>query len=147
MAVVARRYGRDFIASDVTWRAIHTMRLRFAGAVSTPVALQSVQQPDVPPEQWSTIDHIEAGSLTPAGSEVRLTLPEALLADLDYWEVDPDWDGEIFHSAVQVIRPRKKGTISGEVSIPYVPGERPVCLHFVSINGKQSRAVLSKPAS
>jgi DNA modification methylase len=146
LAVVATRYGRDFIACDVTWRAIQTMRTRLAGSVSGPVALQSVQPQEVQPEQEPSFEVLDAVSLTRTGSELRLALPDALRSELDSWEVDPDWDGKIFRSAVQVIRPRKKGMISGEVVIPCIPGDRPIYIHLVNVNGKQRKAVLAKPA-
>ena len=147
MAVVADREGRDFIASDATWRAVHTMCTRFAGAVSSPVALQSAQQPDAQPEPWDGSEYSEAIALTPLGSELKVVLPSEMLADLDYWEVDPDWDEQLFRSAVQVTRPRKKGKISGEILIPSIAGERPVCIHFVNVIGERTIAVLTKPAN
>jgi hypothetical protein len=85
--------------------------------------------------------------VTRTGGGIRLALPEAMLADLDFWEVDPDWDGSIFRSAAQVIRPRKMSSISAEVTIPFIPGDRPLCVKFVSVRGEQNRVVITKPAS
>jgi DNA modification methylase len=156
MAVVADRLGRDFIVSDITWRAFHTMHARFSSATTGTVALQSAQRLDPvvgmvtedtsEPERWDDMEVFEAVSLERAGDELRLALPAEMLADVDYWEVDPDWDGEVFHSAVQVVRPRKNGMISGEVLIPDMPGDRPVYLRFVNVNGQLSRKLLTKPA-
>ncbi len=156
MAVVADRFGRDFIVSDVTWRALHTMQARFSSATTGTVALQSAQRLDPVigidtentsgPERWIDMEVSDAVSLERAGDELRLALTAEMLADVDYWEVDPDWDGKVFHSAAQVIRPRKNGMISGEVLIPAMPGGRPVCVRFVYVNGQQSRKLLTKPA-
>ena len=37
--------------------------------------------------------------------------------DLDYWEVDPDWDGKFFKSAAQAKRPVRSGKIPYELKI------------------------------
>ncbi len=72
-AVVADRIGRDFIVSDITWRAIHTMQSRFSSAMAGPVALQSAQRIDPEigmntesmsePERWVDMDDSGAVSL------------------------------------------------------------------------------------
>jgi DNA modification methylase len=148
LGVAAHRCGRDFMLSDVTWRAIHTTRVRLAGAVSEPVALQAVKLPDAPPlDQLSQIDDPGATWLVLSGDELKVELPEALLAALDYWEVDPDWDGKIFRSVTQVTRPRKDGAISRQATIPFIPGARPVCVQFVSVDGGRSQVVCQKPGS
>jgi DNA modification methylase len=146
LGVVANRCSRDFILSDVTWRAFHTTHVRFAGAVSEPVALQTVLPPDAELEQCSQNEDAGRISLVFAGKELRVELPDTMLAGLDYWEVDPDWDGKTFQSVTQVARPRKKEAISGQASIPFIPGARPVCVQFVSVNGERSRGVCQKPA-
>jgi len=37
---------------------------------------------------------------------------------LDYWEVDPDWDGKVFHSLGQVTRSPRKKFASLEMKLP-----------------------------
>jgi hypothetical protein len=37
---------------------------------------------------------------------------------VDYWEVDPNWDGQIFRSAVQAVRPLRDGAIQTYLAIP-----------------------------
>jgi DNA modification methylase len=150
MAVIADRLGRDFIVSDITWRAFQTMQARLASECSGAVLLQSVQgnhaaivgEPEYPPEQ----ENITGVSLTSVGGGLKLALPEELRVGVDYWEVDPGWDGQIFKSAVQVIRPRKKAPISSEVIIPDNRENTLVCIQIVRLNGERSRIVLSKPA-
>ena len=106
------------------WRALHTMRVRLAGAVSAPVALQTVQPPDAQPQQPAQMGDAGRVSLVLCGNELKVELADVLLDDLDYWEVDPDWDGKIFHSVAQVARPRKKGVISGGGNDPLHPGSK-----------------------
>ncbi len=143
---VAGRCGRDFILSDVTPRALQTMRVRLAGAVSAPVALQTVQPPDTQPQQPVQMGDAGRISLVLCGNELKVELADVLLEGLDYWEVDPDWDGTTFHSVAQVARPRKKGVAPAAVAIPFIPGAKPVCVLFVSVSGERSQAVCRKPA-
>jgi hypothetical protein len=53
--------------------------------------------------------------------------------DLDYWEVDPDWDEKIFKSAAQAKRPVRSGDISHELKIK--AGSN-VCIRLVTIQGR-----------
>jgi hypothetical protein len=52
---------------------------------------------------------------------------------LDYWEVDPDWDGKIFRSAFQARRSNRSTEISLEIKMPAAPTN--VCVRAVSIDG------------
>jgi hypothetical protein len=53
--------------------------------------------------------------------------------DLDYWEVDPDWDGKMFKSATQAKRPARSGNLPVELKIK-TGGN--MCIRFVTVNGK-----------
>jgi len=67
------------------------------------------------------------------------------LPELDYWEVDPAWDGKVFRSAVQAIRPRKHHGIVSRLSLPAFPpqpGEKPVAVRLVTVQGSHLQAVL-----
>lgn len=50
---------------------------------------------------------IEIQSYTPEGKKTAQS-PESLQAVIDYWEIDPAYDGEIFQSRWQVIRSKKR---------------------------------------
>jgi DNA modification methylase len=118
---VAARLGRRFIASDVTWRAIHTARNRLTGSPA-PFSLEYDSDSFV-------------SSAVPKNTRIRrvdstLTLDTSL--DLDFWEVDPDWDGGIFRSAAQAIRPARSGEIRREVKIKT---GRKVCVRMVTVQG------------
>lgn len=52
--------------------------------------------------------------------------------ELDYWEVDPDWDGQFFLSAAQAVRPTRSGKIPLELKIK---GGRSVCIRMVTATG------------
>ena len=53
--------------------------------------------------------------------------------ELDYWEVDPEWDGKIFRSAAQAVRPVRTGMIPLELKIK---SGRRVCIRMVTANGE-----------
>ncbi|HEY6075116.1 MAG TPA: hypothetical protein VIV15_17480 [Anaerolineales bacterium] len=53
--------------------------------------------------------------------------------ELDSWEVDPDWDGQIFRSAAQAIRPVRSGEIPRELK---VKGGRNICVRMVTVRGE-----------
>jgi len=57
------------------------------------------------------------------------------LEDIDYWEIDPAWDGRIFRSAIQAIRPRKKEVISDYLVIQALASNSPICARIVDIHG------------
>ena len=65
-------------------------------------------------------------------SEQSICLKTSL--DLDYWEVDPAWDGNIFHSAAQAKRSVRSGGIMDELKIKT---GRSVCIRLVTAEGEQ----------
>jgi DNA modification methylase len=118
---VAARLGRRFIASDVTWRAIHTTRNRLTGSPA-PFSLE------YDPNSF-------VSSTIPADTKIRrvdsiLSLETPL--ELDFWEVDPDWDGQTFRSAAQAARPVRSGEIPHELKIKT---GRKVCVRMVTVHG------------
>ena len=55
--------------------------------------------------------------------------------ELDYWEVDPAWDGKSFHSAMQARRPNRSGQIPLEIKSPAALTN--LCVRAVTITGEQ----------
>jgi site-specific DNA-methyltransferase (adenine-specific) len=121
---VAAQRGRWFIGCDKTSRAIHTTRNRLTIS-EEPFALEhdSSFSPLILPAPKATKVRFLKGV-------VRL---ESNL-DLDYWEVDPDWDGITFKSAAQAPRPIRNGTIPRELKIK-AGGN--VCVRLVTTQGEQ----------
>lgn len=156
-ALVAAQLERHYIASDVTWRAVHTTRSRLIKLPSKPFTLQTVQSPRI------DIDTINDGDdifIIPLSSlEVRsgfsssdrsstdtllsITTP-SLLSELDYWEVDPAWDGEVFRSVAQAVRPLRNGEIPSELKIQESSTDSRLCVRFVDISGNQSQVVIEE---
>jgi len=119
--LVAARNGRQFIASDRTWRAIHTTRGRLTG-IQIPFTLEHDSNIAIPTGYTSGDIDVESDSVTLHGD------------DLDYWEVDPDWDGEILRSAGQAIRPVRSDEIPSTIKIKT---GRHVCVRWVTLEGQQ----------
>ncbi len=127
-ALAAARHGRRFLAADATRRAVHTTRSRLT---VSPAAFTLERDASSPPLTQS------------APSIFRLSRDCVTLtniADIDYWEVDPAWDGMTFHSAAQAVRPLRNGKIASELKIKH--GHR-VCVRWVTVDGQQFQAELN----
>ena len=134
--LVAARTGRRFLAADETFRAIHTTRKRVT-ETEAPFSLERVTAPSM---------HYASTTIR-RGSEktfnLRLSDESIILgnsADVDYWEVDPDWHGKIFLSADQAARPARRGEIRRELKIKV--GRR-VCVRLVTVKGQQFQVELN----
>ena len=148
-AAVASRLNRQFISSDTQPRALHTTRSRLVLDIqkkqkekstgfehSFSVKIQKEESVKLP--LFLSLE--ELGIKPPEVKNGIVTLPPDLISQVDYWEMDPDWDGEIFHSSFQAARPWRKGDIPGSTIIPEKSGE--ISLRFVLINGDQIQHVL-----
>lgn len=133
-AVTAARLERKFIANDDTWLAAHTTRRRLVTARTEPFTLQFETRVIMERQP----QHSSGITLT----TTRLSLDKAFLPNLDYWEVDPAWNGILFKSAVQACRPLKKGSIPHELEMPSEPGKMPVCMRLVQDDGAQFQICL-----
>jgi len=120
---VAIRHGRRYIACDETFRAIHTTRSRL---IESEVAFS-----------------LEHGSRflipilpAPKTTKVRVQNETVVLEtnlELDYWEIDPNWDGVTFKSVAQASRPIRNGRIPSELKIK--AGSN-LCVRLVTSQGK-----------
>jgi DNA modification methylase len=133
-AVVANRLGRRFIANDASWRAIHTSRCRLIASFSQPFELfRDTRNGTIRLTDQS--DSLNAGvQIHPLSGAISLS--DNLLTDLDYWEVDPDWDNQVFRSAAQAMRPRDDQPIAGTIDVPGVSSDRRKVIRLVKINGE-----------
>jgi DNA modification methylase len=125
--LVASRLGRGFLACDSTWRAVHTSRARLVALPSAPFRLERDSASPFPSAQAPE----EIGiSLSPDAVRLASGLP------LDYWELDPAWDGETFRSAAQAWRPVRRGEIPSELALPETKSGRRVCVRMVTAEGE-----------
>jgi DNA modification methylase len=121
---VAARHGRNFIACDENFRAIHTTRMRL---IDSNVVFSI--------DRESSFDDFFASS--PKSIKVNVSKDAISLEtklDVDYWEVDPDWDGKLFRSVAQAKRPVRNGDIPMEIKLK--AGSN-FCIRLVSVKGKQ----------
>ena len=121
---VAAQRGRRFIACDETFRAIYTTQSRLTVS-EAPFALERDSR-FTPPRL-----------AVPGATKIRVLKDGVRLEtnlDLDYWEVDPDWDGIVFKSAAQAQRPLRNGEIPLELKIK---AGRNLCVRLVTSQGEQ----------
>ena len=121
---VAAKHGRHYVACDEMFRAVHTTRGRLTD-FPIPFSLERDTRFNIPilPAPKSTKVHFSHNSIS---LETNL--------DLDYWEVDPNWDGLTFKSAAQAKRPVRSGDIPCELKLQVGSN---VCIRLVTASGKQ----------
>ncbi len=120
---VAAKHGRNFIACDENFRAVHTTRSRLVDAKR----VFSVERDSSLHFPLSTVPATTKGTMTSDSVSLNTNLA------LDYWEVDPHWDGKRFRSAAQAKRPVRNGDIPMELKINV--GHN-VCIRLVTTRGK-----------
>ncbi|HEY57235.1 MAG TPA: site-specific DNA-methyltransferase [Anaerolineae bacterium] len=133
-AVVAARLGRRFVGVDASWRAIHIAAQRLVLAGAPPFVVWRVGQVPVPtpepPQGWGV-------QRTAQG----LALRSPNWAAVETWEVDPDYDGQVFRSQIQGVRPFR-GVEPLPRILPFPEGEtktRTVAVRVVLRDGQELR--------
>lgn len=129
-AVVAARLGRYFIANDGTWRAVHTTRTRLVERSESTFTMQMETR------SKRKIQTFECSKFDLQISERSVSLDTTSIPDLDFWEVDPFWDGIVFRSVEQAVRPRKKGLIAQQLDLPCFEMDQTVCVRLVRVSGE-----------
>jgi DNA modification methylase len=125
--LVAARNGRRFLATDATFRAIHTTRERLVRAGSPPFAIFTSATPlATQPEIYPLSFQLSADRTC-----VSTTGPST------YWEVDPHWDGKIFHSAAQAVLPLRSGIIENSLPLPETITAGNICVRAITEQGQQ----------
>lgn len=129
-AVVSARLRRRFIATDLSFRAVHTSRTRLIQGGSPPFTVQYLHGSD---PVINNKDLSASLKLDRDGQMVRLVSqhPE----DIDFWELDSDWDGQVFRSTSQAIRPRKKEAIIDRLTIQSIESNSSIIARVVDIHG------------
>lgn len=122
-ALVALRNGRSFIGGDATRGAIHTTRNRLVRA-GRPFSIEGPGE-----HEWQRAGRPRVRARLEGD---RVVLDTRL--ELDYWEVDPDWDGKVFRSMAQAVRPVRTGEIPRELKIK---NGRNLCIRMVTARGER----------
>ncbi|GAB4497115.1 MAG: hypothetical protein OHK0052_08140 [Anaerolineales bacterium] len=110
---VAAGLGRQFVGCDAGWRALVTAQARLAlQANASPVGLARVGGAAVPQGR-----ELPAGAVRAASPRVVALGAEIALSEVDFWEVDPHWDGSMFHSVMQSARTRKAPQVAAQLTL------------------------------
>jgi len=126
--VVANRLKRNFIASDSNWRAIHTTRSRLIANSSSPFILST--------DQNSSLSYCaKQENIQVKLKDNNFTIHTSLFEELDYWEVDPNWNKKIFTSVYQAYRPPRKGEIPASLPVKQQFFKKPIGIRLVTIKG------------
>jgi DNA modification methylase len=127
---IATKNERRFLASDNSWRAIHTAHKRMAISGSKPFSIYNEGQSgkNVLKPSFSLSFNRETSEL-----EIIPNLDSDSL--LDYWEVDPDWNGDIFQSVLQVAREARSSDIPLKIKLPFAA--KNVCVRAVTPTGEK----------
>lgn len=119
-AVVAARNGRSWIACDLSPLAVQTTYRRLL-----------LEEPRPSFSLWQAQKGATSESLTPhwrpdEGASIQLAgldgseAPQGFPDNVVYWEIDPDYDGEIFHSRQAAVR--SWGSDDLKLEIEHSPG-------------------------
>jgi site-specific DNA-methyltransferase (adenine-specific) len=131
--LVAARHGRRFLSVDATSRAIYTARKRLVSLPATPFSIRRQAAGIQVKDPKSAAVRIQR-------SKQEITISPA--DDLIYWEIDPDWDGQVFNSAAQSVRPLRHGTIAASLPVAESKTGRSICVRAVTSDGEQHQIVL-----
>ncbi|MCD6400361.1 MAG: site-specific DNA-methyltransferase [Anaerolineales bacterium] len=135
--VIAARLGRKFIASDLKWRAIYTTISRCIDLEIPPISLEIEQRMKIPRTQVPAENYLSFSS-----NAKQFAIRSEVYDNLDYWEVDPNWDGRLFRSAIQAKRPKRKGKLLGQIDLSGWDGDK--AIRFVRLNGEQVQTEIKK---
>ena len=126
--LVAARHGRRFLASDASLRAVHTARTRLVRENACPFSV------------WTSRSLLDGRDIP---FEFRVFEQQVFLASVAvpvYWEIDPNWDGKTFRSAVQALLPLRQGEIHRSLPLPPDPGR--ICIRAVAATGEHYQVVV-----
>jgi len=128
--MVAARLQRKFLTGDVSYRAVHTTRTRLVAASAPAFIMKHTAGLETTRDDTHLAENISL-----AVDEKSIILAANLSDGIDYWEIDPSWDGKLFRSATQAVRPRGKGIITDQLKLPAKRGNQPICVRVVDIHG------------
>jgi site-specific DNA-methyltransferase (adenine-specific) len=125
-SLVAAKNKRKFITSDIAIRAVYTARSRLAETSSIfSLEHDSAIKLVISNDARKIKAHVSA-------NVIRLDTP----LDVDFWEVDPAWDGKVFRSAAQAQRHARSGELPLELKIK-IGRQQQACIRLVTVQGKE----------
>lgn len=135
-ANVAAKSGRRFIANDGKWRAVQTAYARLLESQAASFSLLRVEgMPEINAD-WD-IEFLKTAD--------HLAIPSDRLGNLEYWEIDPSWSGDHFHSSLHAVRPKRKGELKSRLPLPEQSssGHR-ICVRALTADGHRLRKILTR---
>jgi DNA modification methylase len=124
-AVAAAKLGRRFLASDISWRAVHTARTRLVRGVAAPFSLQAES---AQAQTWKQALFMAHGAEAHTAGRSRL---EASCWTRNIGKPDPTGTG-CCSGAAQAARPLRNGGVPGELR---VEAKGKVCARVVDCGG------------
>ncbi len=132
-ALVAAKLGRQFIATDATWRAAHTTLSRLATQKAS-FRFERDTTASLPQADLINAAHFDGN---------QISLDKGFLSEVVYWEVDQDWDGQIFKSSQQAVLPVRSGEIPSSLELQGNVGKE-ICIRCVKVNGERTQTILKR---
>ena len=131
--IAAERLGRRFILSDFQERAINTTRARLVMEENSAVSpVQIMREANHPPSPW--MDDKDLTLPPPIIEDTQVLLPPQLAELTEYWEIDPDWDENVFVSKIHAARPWRKGDLP--VILPVQKRGDRICVRIYLSSGE-----------
>jgi len=137
---VADALGRRWVGSDITPASIHICQRRLALGHSSPYWIDRLEE-DASASFLGAPNLEVSFRLQARSAEITLVNfpmchPDGFPASLDYWEVDFQYDGEIFRSMSQSARPWRQGGAALTISHTYSqPGRYRALVRAICANG------------
>jgi site-specific DNA-methyltransferase (adenine-specific) len=131
--LAAARHGRRFLAADATARAIQTTKTRLVRENSASFAIYREES-----KGYTGYAKNSPFAFELSNNEIIITGQEMPI----YWEVDPNYDGQVFRSVIQASLPPRNGQISQALPLPAPNTE--ICVRAVSSQGVEYRHVLKQ---
>lgn len=125
-SLVAAKNERKFITCDASIRAVQTARSRLAVTKS----VFSFER-----------DSAIKNEFAYKSKKIKVNIADGYIRldtslEVDFWEVDPDWDGKMFKSAMQAQRHARSGVLPLELKIK-IGDRRKARIRLVTVQGKQ----------
>jgi hypothetical protein len=111
----------SLLRMSVGGQSINTTRDRLIGTMRTPFSLYRGIKVEIP-----------GNNISCTGAESNQTKSLKDFPSLDYWEIETDWDGQIFHSVFQALCTNNSTENSLEIKLPVAPTK--VSVRAVSVD-------------
>jgi DNA modification methylase len=141
--VVAEQLGRRWLACDASPRAIHTATKRLIEAHAPFEVWRTCEEHDA--DEFMSMDtSFDGQTLSVTLRKYRAPVPAELRPRIqrwdelvDYWEIDPDYDGKVFRSRWQAFRSRAQPELALHAEFPATGGKlQPLAIRLVDVLGR-----------